>query len=248
MLDRGESNCAEVIGGLRVDKLLPVKSTPSMSDHVAATLREAITSLQLAPGSPIVEATVARQLGVSTTPVREALQRLAKEGLVVLSRHRGANVVTMTADDVAEIFQLREVLEPLAVRLAVPQLSADDIIKTEELLTQAGQAIVDQDWSSLSHCNREFHGIFIARCGNERLRSILENLQYQNRIIALLAWQNRGYQSREHDEHMDILLAVQERDPERAAASAHQHVMRFGRSIIDAWAAMEARGVTLQPD
>ncbi len=222
-----------------MENLVPVKANPSMSDYVADTLRDAITSLRLVPGSPIVEATVARQLGVSTTPVREAFHRLAKDGLVVLSRYRGAIVVKMSARDVGEIYQLRQVLEPLTVRLAVPHFTADDVAAMGALLERAGRAIVDRDLNELSRCNREFHGMFMARSGNNRLRSILENLQDQNRIIALLAWRNRGYQTLEHEEHSAIFAAVQSGDSESAAAATHHHVTRFGRAIVEAWIEFE---------
>jgi DNA-binding GntR family transcriptional regulator len=222
-----------------MEKLAPVQAAPSMSDHVEATLREAITSLKLAPGSPIVEATVARQLGVSTTPVREALHRLARDWLVVLSRYRGANVVEMSATDVEEIYQLREVLEPLAVRLAVANFTADDIVAMGKLLEQAGRAIAERHMDELSRCNREFHGLFFTHCRNQRLRSLLQNLQDQNRIIALLAWRNRGFQTREHDEHLAIFAAVQTGDADSAADCAYRHVRRFGRAIVEAWPAFE---------
>ncbi|MGH2560529.1 MAG: GntR family transcriptional regulator [Thermomicrobiales bacterium] len=224
-----------------MDGLRRFDAAPSMTDRVAASLREAITSLQLTPGSPIVEATVARQLGVSTTPVREALHRLAKDGLVVLNRHRGASVVTMSTHDIDEIYQMREALEPLAVRLSVPHFTEAEIAAMGALLNDAGEAIIRHDWDALSHCNREYHGMFIARCGNDRLRSVLENLQDQNRIIALLTWHNRGYQAREHEEHLAILEEVRRRDAEAAASSALQHLTRFGQSIVEAWSGFSAR-------
>src|SRR5665811_1600919 len=98
--------------------LTPIAASTLTTDRVYASLKEAIVSLHLRPGESIVEATIARQLGVSTTPVREALQRLAQEDLVVLSRYRGAAVRETTETDIREIFELREILEPQAVRLA----------------------------------------------------------------------------------------------------------------------------------
>lgn len=222
-----------------MDELRPVSAAPSMSDHVFESLREAITSLKLPPGSPVVEATVARQLGVSTTPVREALQRLARDGLLVLNRYRGAQVIEMSSEDVREIYQLREALEPLAVRLAVPNFTPADIAEVEALLRESAESIANSDWERLSNCNREFHGMFIARCGNERLQSVLQNLQDQNRIIALLTWYNRGYQTIEHDEHLAILDAVKAGDAERAAEGAYRHIQRFGAAINQALAAGE---------
>jgi DNA-binding GntR family transcriptional regulator len=216
-------------------RLDPFEAEPSMAERVAASLREAITSLDLRPGEAIVEGNVARQLGVSTTPVREALHRLAKDGLVVLNRYRGARVANMTARDVREIFQLREVLEPLAAELALPRFTDADLAVMHERIEGAAHAMARSDWGELSRCNRRFHGMFIARCGNERLRHTLENLQDQNRIIALLTWEKRGHETQEHEEHLAVLDAVQQRKAELAAARLRQHIVRFGQSIFDLW-------------
>lgn len=213
----------------------PFDTAPSLTDRVAASLREAITSLELAPGAAIVEATIARQLGVSTTPVREALHRLAKDGLVALNPYRGATVVNLTVEDVQEIYQLREVLEPLAIKLATPRLTERDIAAMQTLLDEAAAAIVEHDQQELSLYNRRFHGMFIAQCGNDRLRQMLENLQELNRIIALRTWRHRGYDEREQAEHLAILDAVQRRDGNGAAERVRLHIVRFGQSIVSVW-------------
>jgi DNA-binding GntR family transcriptional regulator len=208
---------------------------PSRADWVYSNLREAIVSLAILPGEAIVEADVASRFGVSTTPVREALQRLAKDGFIVLSRYRGATVVKLDQHDVQEIYQLREVLEPLAVRLAVPQLTDADLSAMSVLLEEATHALTLDDWDQLSRLNRQFHGMFIANCGNQRLRQVLENLQEQNRIIALLTWKNRGHDLQEHQEHRAILHAVLQRDGKAAAESLRQHIVRFGSSMLSDW-------------
>jgi DNA-binding GntR family transcriptional regulator len=126
------------------------------------------------------------------------------------------------------------------VRLAVPHFTEEDIAAVAALLRRSAEAIARQDWAELSRHNRDFHGAFFSRCGNDRLRSILENLQDQNRIIALLTWHNRGHQSREHEEHLAILAALQRRDADEAAACAYRHVRRFGQSSVEAWNGFEA--------
>ncbi len=215
--------------------LQPLSTDPSRSDHVYIQLKEAITSVSLRPGASLVEAEVARQLGVSTTPVREALQRLGQDGLVVLSRYRGATVAEMTETDVREIYELREAFEPMAATLAVPVLSEEDFEEMRNAIAHASLAITQDDWRELSHWNRTFHGTLIRRCQNRRLRRVLETLQDQNRIIALLTWEGRGYDQQEHDEHSAILEAASRRQSDLAAEHLRHHIARFGRDVVRIW-------------
>jgi DNA-binding GntR family transcriptional regulator len=215
--------------------LPPLSADHSRSDRVYLRLKEAITSVALRPGTSLVEAEVARQLGVSTTPVREALQRLGQDGLVVLSRFRGATVAEITATDVREIFELRVAFEPMAAEQAVPVLMETDFAEMRNAIARAASAITRENWQELSHWNRTFHGAFIRRCQNGRLRRVLETLQDQNRIIALLTWEGRGYDEQEHDEHTAILEAASRRHADLAAEHLRQHIARFGREVVRIW-------------
>lgn len=216
-------------------ELRPLSTDPSRSDRVYVRLKDAITSVSLRPGASLVEAEVARQLGVSTTPVREALQRLGQDGLVVLSRYRGATVAEITETDVREIYELREAFEPTAAKLAVPVLTATDLEDMRNAIAHAASAIARGEWRELSHWNRTFHGTLIRRCQNGRLRRVLETLQDQNRIIALLTWEGRGYDEHEHDEHAAILEAAAERQADLAAEHLQRHIARFGRDVVRIW-------------
>jgi len=215
--------------------LPPLSIDSSRSERVYLQLKEAITSVSLRPGSSLGEAEVARQLGVSTTPVREALQRLRQDGLVVLSRYRGATVAEITETDVREIYELREAFEPMAATLAVPVLTEEDIAEMRSAIAHASSAITRGEWRELSHWNRTFHGTLIHRCQNRRLRRVLETLQDQNRIIALLTWEGRGYDEQEHDEHTMILEAASRREPDLAAEHLRHHIARFGRDVVRMW-------------
>ena len=216
-------------------ELSPLTADHSRSDRVYLRLKEAITSVALRPRSSLGEAEVARQLGVSTTPVREALQRLGQEGLVVLSRYRGATVADITATDVREIYELREAFEPMAARLAVPVLTEADLEEMRAAIDRAALAITRGEWRELSQWNRTFHGALIRRCPNSRLRRVLETLQDQNRIIALLTWEGRGYDTQEHEEHTAILEAAAGRQSDLAAERLGQHIARFGRDVVRIW-------------
>ena len=216
-------------------ELPALKADHSRSDRVYLQLKESITTVSLRPGTSLGEAEIARQLGVSTTPVREALQRLGQDGLVVLSRYRGATVAEITETDVREIYELREAFEPMAAKLAVPNLTERDFEEMRNAIARASAAITRGEWQELSHWNRAFHGTLIRRCQNSRLRRVLETLQDQNRIIALLTWEGRGYDEQEHDEHTLILEAASQREPDLAAEHLRRHISRFGRGVVQIW-------------
>lgn len=215
--------------------LTPLSSDRTRSERVYLHLKDAITTLAIRPGSPLVETDIARQLGVSTTPVREALQRLGQDGLVVQNRYRGTAVVAITAEDVREIYELREAFESMAARLAVPVLTDGDLGAMRESVANASAAIERGEWRELSHWNRTFHGTLINRCPNGRLRRVLDGLQDQNRMIALLTWEGRGYDEQEHAEHLAILEAATQRQAELAAELLRRHVARFGGEVIRIW-------------
>ncbi len=234
--------CAKTIGYIvqetdyRIqDVEMKVVTAQTLTDSVASALRNDIVSLALKPGEPLGEADLARRYGVSTTPVREALQRLSNEGLVVLNRYRGAAVVRISAKDVWEIYDLRQTLEPHAVRLAVPRFTDADIAHMAELLSKSAVALKNDDLEELSSHNREFHEMFMVACGNSRLRGFLTNLQSHNRLIALNAWKLRGFDSLEQSEHALVFEAVRQRDGNKAADLLGQHIARFGQAVVEIW-------------
>ena len=107
----------------------------SLKDRAYAAIKEAILSLKLQPGTLLVETELARQLGISKTPVRDALQELEREGLVTRILFKGTYVTEVSARDAEEIFQLRAVLEGLAARLATPRLTPEDLARARQLLS-----------------------------------------------------------------------------------------------------------------
>ena len=201
-------------------------SDEALSERVLTALKRGILTLQLRPGEALVERQLAQQLGVSTTPVRSALQQLAHEGLITLSPNRGAVVRRLTARDIKEIFDLREVLEPLAVRLALPRLGEAELTAARAALEHSSDALEASDFVVFAECNREFHATFIRACGNERLQAILAGLHSQTQFIGALGWKFRDSATSEHEQHVRILEAVLRRETGEAEAAARDHVTR----------------------
>ncbi len=198
-----------------------------LADRIFDAIRRAILSLELEPGAALVERELAKRFGVSKSPVRDALQRLAGEGLVTQSPHRGMTVIEVDHKLADEIFELREVLEEMAVRLATPILSAADFAAAQSVLDQARECIERRDLGQAAALNREFHGLFCRQSQNRPLEEALSRLQDRVRIVSVLSWRQRPSMREEHAQHVQILQAAAARDPERASCLMREHIHTF---------------------
>ena len=207
--------------------LAPVGRGSTRTDLVTEAIRSAIIEGRFEPGMTLVERRLADQLGVSKTPVREALIRLARSGLVDVTDNRGAVVRHLDGAALLEDYDVRLRLEPWAVERAVQ--NAPEQVHAEGLaaLAAAGEAIERGERSQISLANRGFHRTLYARCGNEIVRDILDNLQDRVALgtVALL-WSRQATWRTEGDEHRAILDAVGEADGAKAAALLNSHLVK----------------------
>lgn len=152
-------------------------------------IRERIKRGIWGPGYRLVERTVADELGVSRTPVRAAFERLFSEGLVELIPNRGAVVVNLSLEDAIEILQMREALEVLACKLAVPRLTDEALEQLRAILVEMKKAVHDNDLYRYSDLNGAFHRIIVDASGSRRLAETLDLLKTQtvrHRLTSLL--------------------------------------------------------------
>lgn len=190
---------------------------------------------RLLPRQPLIEAELAAKYGMSKTPVREALLSLAREGLVEMSSFRGGRVRDFKADDAREIYELRELLEPFALRRAVPRLTDDDRRSLRDLLDRAQAAAEGGDRRELSRLNCAFHSSLVARCRNEKVIEILAHLQNQVRVMSLRLWNVRATHLREAEQHEAILTAVEAGQADRAAELLGEHLSEFRERYVREW-------------
>src|SRR5919106_6460717 len=125
---------------------------------VLETLRRAILTGRIPGGTRLVQADLAEQLKVSTTPVREALRDLATEGLIKLDAHRGAEVRSLSGPEVSEIYRIRSILEPEAMRLAIERISDEEIATAAKFQARADEETDTAAWTEL---NQQFHKVFV---------------------------------------------------------------------------------------
>jgi DNA-binding GntR family transcriptional regulator len=187
-------------------------------------LRDEIISGRLRAGAELHEAALARALGVSRGPVREALGRLASEGLVTIRPHRGAVVRALSNEEFIEAYQVREALEIMAVRLGVPRLTPGDVAAMERLVDEMAHRADAGDVAGFFAANAQFHQYFFDVAGNAMLSDLYRQVRGQIDRHRLRSLELRGDLRRSIDEHRAILWAARSGDVERAANLASEHV------------------------
>jgi DNA-binding GntR family transcriptional regulator len=198
-------------------------SRQTAHEYVLGVLRRAILNGELRSGSRLVQAELAAMLDVSTTPVREALRDLATEGLVQFDPHRGAIVSELSADDVHDIYEIRRVLEPLAMRQAVPNVSDALIARLRKLHEGMLADPHSVDWVDR---NRVFHMAVYETAASPRLATIIRNLQDASVMyIGASLQQNPGLREEANHDHAEILDALERRDTEAAVKALEDHLL-----------------------
>jgi DNA-binding GntR family transcriptional regulator len=186
-------------------------------------LRQNILRGSLPPNTRLLQADIAAQFGLSTTPVREALQRLASEGLVRIDAHRGAVVRGLNVDELTEIYELRMVLEPLAIRKAAMRITQSELKRAEELCTRM-EALHD-DVTAWAEANRDFHALLAEAAHSPHLIEILQSLRDRAMPYVRLSM---GFQDSFADtadmEHRQLVEACRNREPETAAEIELRHL------------------------
>jgi len=216
-------------------------AAPSRTEAVLDAIKHAILAGELRPGQGLVETELAQLLGVSKTPVREALKTLAGAGLVTMSPYRGAAVRAIDPASAAAIYDLRLLLEPEAVRRAVQAGAVQArTVQAERAgaggpdpgpwaTAQAALAASDDatDQAQRSLANREFHRALYLGCGNTLLVKSLDDLRDQTALVSALSWEQAPSWQQEAAEHQAILAAARAGAATQAAALLRAHIAGF---------------------
>lgn len=189
-----------------------------------------ILSGALRPGQPLVESELAASLGVSKTPVREALKTLCGSGLVVMTEYRGASVRIADAAMVRQVSDVRMVLEPEALRRGV-ELGAD-LTAAADALARMSCADNAAAHAEMNQANRDFHRALYSSCGNPLMIEILDGLRDQTALISITGWGVSPTWGDEEREHRAILTAATSGDAEHAAGLLRAHIQDFRDRVL----------------
>jgi DNA-binding GntR family transcriptional regulator len=199
--------------------LLPASSRTGL---VVEALRRSILTGELPAGQALVETELARRFGISKTPVREALKTLVGAGLVTMSEYKGATVRVVDEEMARSVFDVRTLLEPVAVARTVER--GLDLELAQDALDRASSA---KDEAERSLANRDFHQLLYSNCGNPVLMNMLDGLREQTALISVNAWIQQPSWETEAAEHAEILAAARKGDAGRAAELVLNHIHSF---------------------
>jgi DNA-binding GntR family transcriptional regulator len=193
-------------------------------EQVRDRLREDILAGRLEPGTELSEVALAREFGTSRGPLREALGRLASEGLVTITPRRGAVVAQLSREEFIDAYQVREALETLAVRLAVPLMSDAEIAHLRELCELMDRAARANEVHVFFDTNNSFHEALVRGSRNRKLHDVHRMLVGQMVPYLPRSLELRGNLQQSVAEHQAILAAIEARDSERAARLLAEHI------------------------
>lgn len=195
-----------------------------LRDVVFNTLRQAILKGELTPGERLMEIQLAERLGVSRTPIREAIRKLELEGLVLMIPRKGAEVAKISEKSLRDVLEVRRSLEELAIELACQRMSDDEIKQLEEAQENFRKAVENKDAMKIAENDEHYHDIIYFGTGNSRLVQILNNLReqmYRYRLEYIKDEDKRQVLLLEHD---NILKAVRSRHVAEAKAAIREHI------------------------
>ncbi len=206
----------------------------SREDEVYMTLEEDILSGVYKNGDSLTEQPLSLRLGVSRTPIRAALRRLAEEGLVELIPNKGAVVIGVTAEDLIDTYKIRMRLEGIAAAMATERLTAEEKAKLKESVDLSEYYIMRGDAENLKELDTTFHSIIYGASGNRLLSKILTELHRNIKAYRKLSLSVPGRLERSQEEHREILEAILAGDAERADKLTSLHVERAMNNMLSA--------------
>ncbi len=210
---------------MKLEEYLPLR------DVVFKTLRQAILTGELKPGERLMEIHLANQLGVSRTPIREAIRMLELEGLVTMVPRKGAEVSRISKQDISDVLEVRGALDTLAVRLACERITPEEITRLEEAGKAFVQAVGRGVLTDVAQADVEFHDIIVEASKNKRLVQMVNNLAERVYRYRLEYIKDVNSHKSLIEEHERILSCVKNGDAENAEVAILAHVKNQEASI-----------------
>ena len=225
-------------------KLQPINldTYQPLREVVCEALRDAIRRGILEPGERLMEVQVADELGISRTPVREAIRKLEQEGYVIMMPRRGTYVADVSESDVKEIFEIRSALEALATGLAARRIEPDELKMLEGYLTEIEGYIKANDIEKIVETDIKFHGLLYQVSRNERLVAIVSNLKEQLARFRTLSMSYPGRLQETLEEHSEMVEAIANGDVSAARDAAEHHMERAEKTLLKALRKSQRRG------
>ncbi|MGM7722081.1 GntR family transcriptional regulator [Metabacillus sp. Hm71] len=198
----------------------------SISELVYMTIKKEILEIQLPPGTRLPVLEIAKRFQVSQAPVREALERLKQEGLIIGKQNKGSVVSNITSKEVKDIFVLREMIEGFAVRESMPHLKESDFDHLKDIIQLMDQAIQRNDVFKMVEHDMEFHGFFYERCNNHAVLELWDNMK--TKVMRFMAISNKHRSTDKLVEgHLALIDVLKTGDTEKAEKTFIDHMKSY---------------------
>lgn len=210
-----------------MDEYLPLR------DVVFNTLRRAILRGELKPGERLMEIQLANKLGVSRTPIREAIRKLELEGLVLMIPRRGAEVAEITEKNLRDVLEVRCALEELAVQLACDRMDEEGIEKLKEAAARFREVLDSDDITQIAQADVLFHDVIYTATDNKRLIQLLNNLREQMYRYRIEYLKKRECYPQLIEEHQTVIDAIEAKDKKKATEITGRHINNQVDTVAD---------------
>jgi DNA-binding GntR family transcriptional regulator len=202
-----------------------------LGHHVFENLKQAIVRGDFSPGNRLVESRIAEAMGISRTPVREAIHKLEREGLIRKLPRGGFSVSNLTREEIEETFGIRSVLESYAARLAALKHQQEELVPLEEKVEEFQYFLNRGEMEALLKINTEFHGLLYAMSRSPKLIKMINDLQDQIYRFRRIILKVETMAKMSNDDHRQMLSAMKKRDADRVETLVRQHILR-GQNIV----------------
>lgn len=204
-----------------------------LRDVVFNTLRQAILRGELKPGERLMEIQLANKLGVSRTPIREAIRKLELEGLVLMIPRRGAEVAEITEKNLRDVLEVREALEVLSVQLACEHITQEQVKDMKAAASAFKSVLKSGDVTKIAEADVHFHDVIALATGNQKLIQILNNLREQMYRYRVEYLKNEKIYTQLLEEHEKLIEAIETRQKDAAVRIVCQHIDNQAEAISD---------------
>ena len=213
--------------GVSMNEYLPLR------DVVFNTLRQAILRGELKPGERLMEIQLANKLGVSRTPIREAIRKLELEGLVLMIPRKGAEVAEITEKSLRDVLEVRRALEELAVELVCEKITEEQIQDLKDAAEEFKESLESGDITRIAGADVKFHDVIYMATDNQKLIQLLNNLREQMYRYRVEYLKRSDFHQQLIDEHEEIIETIESGQKDRAVQVVCQHVDNQVEAVMD---------------
>lgn len=210
-----------------------IQNHKPLREMVYEELKIQILTGAIVPGTRMMEVELAEEMGVSRTPIREAIRKLEKEGLVTIEPRRGAYASMISTQDMVEILEVRQDLEGLAAYFAATRMNDEEMDELRRIAEKYNQAVAAGSMQDMIRYDTQFHRLIVDSCNNKILVNMVEQLQELVLRFRYIYYDNFKRAENMPEEHREIIEAIDSGDENRARAAADVHIDRLKQLVIE---------------